>query len=151
MKESFSIVPAGMGPVWVLLISVGITVLVGGLLGSFVISSRKAHFDVSTTGLDVAGGMYGRHIAKEKLRVGEARTLNLQVDKEFQLSARTNGSGMPGYQAGWFRLRNGEKCLAFVTDQTRVVYVPTSEGYVVMMSVDDPSSMLTSLRRLAAS
>ena len=54
---------------------------------------------------------------------------------------------MPGYRSGWFRLRDGEKALLYVTDPTRVVYVPTTEGYSVLLSVAEPDVFLSSLRR----
>lgn len=149
MRESFSIIPAGMGPLWVLVFSLGITILVGGIMGSFFLASRNTRFVVSDTGLEISGGMYGRSIPKEHLQVTAAKPLDLTQDTAYRLGARTNGAGMPGYQAGWFRLHNGEKCLAFVTNSQRVVYVPTSEGYVVMMSVENPTAMIESLQRLA--
>ncbi len=150
MKESFSIIPAGSGPLWVFLTSLGITLIVSGILGSFVLAARNTRFVVSEQGLEIAGGMYGRNIPKEHLEVSRAMPLDLSQDTAYKLGARTNGGGMPGFQSGWFRLRNGEKCLAFVTNPKSVVYVPTSEGYVVMMSVANPIAMVQSLQKLAA-
>lgn len=148
MKETFSIIPAGSGPLWIFLLSLGVTLFVSGLLGSFVFSSRNMRFAVSEQGLEITGGMYGRTIPKSQLDVAHAKPLDLAQETAYRLVMRTNGAGMPGYQAGWFRLHNGEKCLAFVTDQSRVVYVPTSEGYAVMMSVESPSEMVRALQRL---
>jgi hypothetical protein len=56
------------------------------------------------------------------------------------------GTGLPGYRAGWFRLNNGERSLVYVTDWARVVYVPTSEGYSVLLSTPDPSALAEALR-----
>jgi hypothetical protein len=57
---------------------------------------------------------------------------------------------LPGYSAGWFRLRNGEKALAFVTDRQRVLYFPTWKGYSILLSVAEPDAMLAALRRAGA-
>ncbi len=46
----------------------------------------------------------------------EAKQVDLSGDSEYRLRTRTNGTGLPGYQAGWFKLQNGEKALVFVTD-----------------------------------
>lgn len=51
-----------------------------------------------------------------------------------------------GGQAGWFRLRRGNGLL-FVTDPSRVVAVPTTDGYVLLASVGDPDAFLEALRR----
>ena len=80
------------------------------------------------------------------LLVEDARALDLGRERQYRPKWKTNGSGLPGYQAGWFKLRNGEKSLLFVTDRSRVVYVPTRDGYSVMLSVTHPEQFLESLR-----
>jgi hypothetical protein len=70
---------------------------------------------------------------------------------ELQPTSRTNGIGMPGYSAGWFRLRGERRALLFVTDRSRVVYVPTREGYPVLVSVQRPAEFLESIRRVGTS
>jgi len=68
---------------------------------------------------------------------------------------RTRGTGLPGYSAGWFRLRNGEKALCFLTDRSRLAYVPTRAGFSVLLSVllsvERPDAFLAALARLAPS
>ena len=59
------------------------------------------------------------------------------------------GTAMRGYRSGWFRLRNGDRALLYLTDQTRAVYVPTTEGYSVLLSPADPDAFLVALRRSA--
>ena len=53
---------------------------------------------------------------------------------------------MPGYQAGWLRLKNGERALVYLTDKTRAVYIPTTEDYSVLVSPDEPDAFLSALR-----
>jgi hypothetical protein len=38
--------------------------------------------------------------------------------------------------------------LAFLTDRTRVVYLPTAKGYKVMLSVEDPQAFLDAAGRV---
>ena len=61
------------------------------------------------------------------------------------------GTGLPGYQAGWFRLRNGEKALLYLTDRARAVYIPTTAGYSLLLSPADPDGFLSQLRSLSPS
>jgi hypothetical protein len=77
--------------------------------------------------------------------VEEARRVDLRGVSEYRLRIRTNGVGLPGYRAGWFRLRSGEKALVFVTDLEQLVYVPTREGYSVLLSVVAPEEFLEAL------
>jgi hypothetical protein len=82
------------------------------------------------------------------MRLDQARRVSLEADSELAPRRRTMGTGMPGYQAGWFRLKNGEKALLYLTDRSRAVYVPTTEGYSVLLSPADPDSFLQALTAL---
>jgi hypothetical protein len=150
MKESFPIVPAGSGPAWLLL---GLGVILLGLLALFgymAYSSRHVQCEISERELRIAGDIYGRRIPIEALSLEGARAIDMSRDEAYRFKWRTNGTGLPGYSAGWFRLRNGEKALAFVTDRRRVLYLPTRKGYSLLLSVADPEAMLAALRRAGA-
>jgi hypothetical protein len=109
-------------------------------------SMQNVRFTVSNEGLRLQGDLYGRLIPLKSLRLDEAVVTNLNTDTEHQPTRRTMGTGLPGYSAGWFKLRNGTKALLYVTDRTRVARIPTTEGYTVLLSVDDPAALLTELR-----
>jgi hypothetical protein len=170
MAEVFPIVPAGRGPV--LTFGVAVIVLLGflcfaasapalvfgtvtavsvallGLIGSFVYASRRARFELSPEGLAIRGDLYGRRIPAGSLLNAEAKAVDLTLDQDYRPTARTNGAGFPGYGSGWFRLGNGGKALIFVTDKRRVVYLPTREGYAVLLSVAEPERFLAALREM---
>jgi Bacterial PH domain len=148
MRQVFSIIPASNGPLWLL---VPLSVLLLGLLGLFAYlaySSRNVQFEVSAEGLRIKGDIYGRTIPLHSLIPQEVKILDLRQDKAYQLTWRTNGIGLPGHKAGWFKLRNGGTGLAFVTDPTRVAYLPTRERYAVLLSVAQPEEFLEALRRV---
>jgi len=147
MKESFAIVPASGVAVWITVFLVVLLVALTALFGSMLYSARNTTFQVEPDGLRISGTLYGRRIPLESLRMSEAKVLDLERDADFRMRWRTNGIGLPGYKAGWFRLRNGEKALAFVTNPRRIVYVPTSEGYSVLLSVAEPERMLELLQK----
>jgi hypothetical protein len=56
---------------------------------------------------------------------------------------------MPGYAAGWFRLRNGERALTYLTTRDRVAYVPVSDGYVLLLSVRNADALIADLKQRA--
>ncbi len=150
MNEVFQLVPASDRTLWFL---GGIAILLIGLLclfGYLAYSSRHTRFEISPEGLTINGRLYGRTISAESLVLEEAKRTDLSGDSEYRLRTRTHGTGLPGYRAGWFRLRNGEKALVFVTDLERVVYVPTKEGYSVLLSVAAPEQFLEALTSAVA-
>jgi hypothetical protein len=127
-------------------LAIVVVVLVVGLLGMSVLGSRSSRFEVSDRGLRLRGDLYGRLIPPAAIRSDSARRVNFSHNPELAPTRRTMGTALPGYQSGWFRLRNGEKALLYLTDRTRAVYVPTSEGYSVLLSPIDPDGFLQALK-----
>ena len=149
MKEVFTIVPGGNGPVWVLVGIVTMLAVMASLFGVFAYASRYMTFEISGDALTIKGCIYGRRIAANRLDVANAHAVDLTTSTEIRLTARTNGAGLPGFAAGWYALADGRRALAFVTDRRRVACVPTRDGYVVLMSVPNPDAFVATLRRLA--
>lgn len=143
----FPIIPATGKSLWVLGIIAVVLLLSLVPLGYTAWSTRHVNCTVSPEGLRIQGDMYGRLIPLKSLVLDQAVTTNLTTDKEHQAKWRTNGVGLPGYASGWFKLRNGEKALLFVTDKTRVARIPTTEGYTVMLSVADPLALIDALKQ----
>jgi hypothetical protein len=149
VKEVFPIVPASSGVIWFLLIVALVLFVVAALMALLALSCRHASLDVSPEEVRIHGWPYGRTIALTSLVLDDARVINLETDQEFRPSWRTNGIGLPGYSTGWFKLRNGQKALAFITDRTRIAYFSTTEGYVVLLSVENPDALVATLKRVA--
>jgi hypothetical protein len=141
--QSFSIAPAGLKGA--LLIAAILVPIVGVLLLT-LIGSRVARFEVSAEGLRLRGDFYGRLIPAAQLRRDLARRVDFAAMPELQPRRRTLGTGLPGYLAGWFRLRSGEKALLYLTDRGRAVYIPTTAGYSVLLSPTDPEGFLSAVR-----
>jgi hypothetical protein len=135
MERVFGIIPASSGPfifIWVISL---LLIVVIGLLISFGYQARHASFTVNDQGLRISPGLYGRFIPKEDINAEGVKVINLNIETEYKPKWRTNGAGLPGYSAGWFKLQNKEKALLFVTDRSSVVYIPTNKDYSVLLSV----------------
>jgi hypothetical protein len=111
-----------------------------------LLGARSARFEVSPEGLRLRGDLYGRLIPVGDLRGAAARRVDFAREPALQPRVRTLGTALPGYRAGWFRLRNGEKALLYLTDRARAVYIPTNVGYSVLLSPRDPDGFLQALR-----
>lgn len=150
MAETFPMIPAASKPFWFLVLS--LTVLFAGLLMLFAYiaySSQNVRFELSGEGLRLRGDLYGRLIPATALVGNQARPMDLTQNREYQPRWRTFGTGLPGYRAGWFRLRNREKALLYVTDASRVVYIPTTDNYSVLVSVAESERFLQTLRTIS--
>ena len=145
--ETFPIAPAATRALWfVPLLLAVILVPVAVLIGGTLAGARAARFDVSPAGLRLHGDWYGRTIPSGQIRGQDAKRVDFAAEPGLAPRWRTMGTGLPGYQAGWFRLRNGEKALLYLTDRSRAVYVPTTAGYSLLLSPADPERFLSALR-----
>lgn len=141
MERIYGIIPAGSGPYifilvfsLILLVAIGFFVFIG-------YSSRHTSFEVSDQGLRISKALYGRFIPKEQIAAEGVKVINLNIDAEYKPRLRTNGIGLPGYDEGWFKLKNNEKALLFVTNPSRVVYIPTNNNYSVLLSVREAEEL----------
>jgi len=147
----FPIAPAESRYLWFL---IPVVVVLLGSVALLVTSVRGAHasrFEIQSDGLRLEGDLYGRLVPRSQLHVSLARRVDLGREEALRPRWRRMGTGLPGYQAGWFRLRNGEKALLYLTDRTRAVYIPTTAGYSLLLSPADPDRFLSQLRSVLGS
>ncbi len=172
MREEFSIIPAKVGGFLIIAGIAMVATLVGlvvvvvqnaGWVSILVVSSvfvivvpvllitfrgsRGAAFEVSSEGLRIRGDFWGRTIPRKSLDPANALVLNLKKDLDYQTTWKTCGSNYPGYKSGWFRIKKGGKALVYLTDETKVAYIPTHLGYSVMLSTPNPQRLIDALRR----
>jgi hypothetical protein len=129
-------------------IAISLVVIVGLTVLFAAIGYQASHtaFTITDRGLKIGPGMYSWFIPREKIVAAGIKVINLELDKEYAPRWRMNGAGLPGYEAGWFKLKNKEKALLFVTDRSSVVYIPTTENYSVMLSVREADLMVEQIR-----
>ena len=146
MERVFGIIPSSSGPiVFVLVISI-VLILVVGLLAFIGYSLRNVRFEVNEQGLRISRSLYGRFIPRGEIAAEGVKVIDLNVDSEYKPKHRTNGAGLPGYAEGWFKLKNNEKALLFVTDRSNVVYIPTTKDYSILLSVREVEEFAESIK-----
>jgi len=146
MSEVFQMVPAPAKAMWFFAVLGALMIGLTGLFGYLAWTTRHTTFEVSSEGLRLRGDLWGRTIPLTALDLERARRVDPATDAGLRPRFRTMGTGLPGYSGGWFRLRNGEKALVYLTDPGRAVYVPTRSGYSLLLSPSDPDGFLAALR-----
>jgi hypothetical protein len=149
MTTVYGIIPAGRAPLWFVLAIALVLIGVMAIVGATLVGSRMSRFEVSDQSLRVRGDLYGRTIPIETIVVDRARAVDLRTEPSLRPRSRRMGTALPGYAAGWFRLDNGEKALLYLTDRTRVAYIPVRDGYSLLLSTHDPAGMVADLRERA--
>lgn len=131
-----------------------VLVVLVSLVGSFAVvkslaGARGTTFTLPPAGLAIRGDLWGRTIPAALLRGAEARVVDLSAEPPLFPKRRTAGTGLPGYRSGWWRLANCEKALLYVTTMDRVVFVPTTDGYSLLLSVSEPERFVEHVKRVA--
>ena len=142
----FPIAPADSRYFWLLIPVIVILLAAIALLATSLRGAHASRFEIRADGLRLEGDLYGRLLPKSQLRVDLARRVDLTREEQLRPKWRRIGTALPGYQSGWFRLRNGEKALLYLTDRARAVYIPTTAGYSLLLSPADPDGFLAQLR-----
>lgn len=148
--DTFPIVPGSSRGLWMFVAA--IVVILGIAMLFLFVTARGAttsRFELSDAGLRLRGDLYGRMIPASALRGGATRIVDLTNSSDLQPRWRTMGTAFPSYRAGWFKLRNGEKALLYLTDARRAVYVPTTRGYSLLLSPQEPERFVERLRAVA--
>lgn len=145
--EIFAISPASSKPLWILTVICAVLLVVLLALAYTAYSSRNSRVEIARDRISVVGDFWGREIPLNLVDVSGVRILDLNKNSEYYPKRRTFGTGVPGYASGWFRLRNGDKALVYLTKRRDVVYVPTSDGYSLLLSVEEPKKFVETLQR----
>lgn len=145
--DIFIITPASPKPLWFLSIIGFIILIVLIALVFIAYASRNSKVELGNNILKLSGDFWGREIAFDQLDVSGAKIINLSKKTEFSPKWRTLGTGLPGYSSGWFRLRNGEKALVYLTRRNEVLYLPTTQGYSLLLSLDEPQRFMDTLNK----
>jgi len=142
----YKLTPPSSLSIWVMRIIFIITIAVFFIPLSGFLKMGTATFEISGKDLNISNCIYGRVISQNSMVKDKIKLINFAVDKEYATKGRTNGTALPGYLEGWFKLQNREKALLFVTDTSKIIYIPTTEGYSVLISPERHNEFLKALK-----
>jgi len=150
MRQVFTLAPTHLSPGWILWLMVPLVLVFSLVHVWFARQADRGAAVVTEEAVSVSGVLYGRTIPLRDIQVLGAGAVSI-TDGPYRLAWRTNGAALPGYRAGWFRTKGAGKMLVFITDPARVVHVPTTRSYGLLLSPADPEGFLGALRSAAES
>ncbi|MEQ8859317.1 MAG: PH domain-containing protein [Pseudomonadales bacterium] len=112
----------------------------------FAWSTLRMPVSIAEGSLNLSLPFYGRSLPLASLNLEDARIVTIDASSPLRPRVRTNGIGLPGYSVGWFKLKDGSKALLALTSRRDVLYVPTTDGFVVLLSPKDPQRVLSELQ-----
>lgn len=147
MTEVFEIAETSKNSgIFMVAVSAFIALLTIGIFGYIGMTMNHMYVEAGPDKVKFRIPMYSRTINRSDIVQDRIKVLNLNQAGSPRLGMRTNGIGLPGFQGGWFRLKGGGKVLTAITDRTKVVLIPTTLGYDVMVSAKAPEALVASLK-----
>lgn len=129
-------------------IAVPVLALVGGLIW---LGARRRSVELESGLLTVKAGPHTVRVAVARLDLDRARIVDLDEHIGLRPSIKTLGSALPGYQAGWFRMRDRwRKAFYLLTQRRRVLWLPErDDGPSLLLSLEQPQALLEALQDVA--
>lgn len=136
--------PKALQLVW---IALPVLALVTGLIW---LGARRRSVELDGATLTVRAGPHTRRVPVSELDLAQARVVDLDEHTGLRPSIKTLGSALPGYQAGWFRMREGwRKGYYLLTSRQRVLCLPERGGATLLLSLEQPQALLDALQAVA--
>lgn len=115
-----------------------------------VLLMRRHRLRMDAGGLEVATTFYTRRLSWEQLRLDAARVVDIDERTELKPMFKSNGVAMPGFHSGWFRSRGFNRLLVASAGGKRLLWVPTQEGYDLLLQPRKPAAALERMKELAS-
>lgn len=120
------------------LAAIGLAVLVA--IG-FALFPNRIEIDAAGE-LRLRAGIARHRVALAELDADGLQRVDLDRQREFRPRWRTFGTSIPGgFNAGWFRLRNGRKAFVLANRRDRLTLLTPADGPLVLMALDDPERL----------
>lgn len=128
----------------------GVALLCAGLWWGLSRLMRRQALTLAADALEVRSSFYHCKVPLQGLKLEQARLVDLDEHTELKPTLKTNGFSLPGFQSGWFLLRNRRRTFVAVSDGRRKLWLPSEGKHDLLLEPRDPAALLERLRELAA-
>ncbi len=110
---------------------------------------RRHRVSVDAAGIEIATTFYRRRLDWAALRLDAARVIALDERPELRPVLKSNGFAVPGFRSGWFRSRNLKRLFVATAGGKKLLWLPTTLGYDVLLQPRNPAALLEAIRAAA--
>jgi hypothetical protein len=101
---------------------------------------------IDAAGIDIRTTLYRRRLAWPELDIAAARVIDIDEHPERKPLLKSNGVATPGFRSGWFRSRALAKLFVATAGGSRLLWLPTTLGYTLLLQPRNPAALLEQLR-----
>ncbi len=95
--------------------------------------------------LHVDAGLNSRRVNIANLDLARARILSPEEAQGYPTLHKTFGTALPGYRAGHFRRRDGQRVFALTSAHARWLLLPEHDGRILLLAAENPNALLQAL------
>lgn len=110
---------------------------------------RRHRASVDAAGIEIATTFYRRRLDWPALRLDAARVVALDERPELRPVLKSNGFAVPGFRSGWFRSRSLKRLFVATAGGKKLLWLPTTLGYDVLLQPRNPAALLEAIRAAA--
>src|SRR5690606_22969415 len=104
---------------------------------------------VDASGLEIVTALYRRKLAWSELDLEAARVIPLDEYPGRKPMFKTNAMAAFAFRGGSFRSRDLDKLFVATAGGKRLLWLPTTRGYTLLLEPRRPQALLERLRELA--
>ena len=132
------------GPVLVAVVAGAIWLLTDRLL-------LRHDLRIEDGGIDIRTTLYRRRLRWADLDLAAARVIDIDEHPENKPLFKSNGVSIPGFRSGWFRSRAFARLFVATAGGSRLLWLPTTLGYTLLLEPGSPAALLERLRQRSGS
>ena len=128
-------------PMWVMVVTVPIWAAINWLMS-------RHRLSVDAGGIEVVTTLYRNRVPLQELELDAARVIDIDEYPERRPFFKTSGVAMPGFRSGWFHTRKLKKEFIATAGGKRLLWLPTTRGYALLLQPRNPKALLDRLLEL---
>ena len=132
------------------LVAITVAVLVAGVVAlAMLYSPGLPKYTITPGSLTIQDRFYPVTLSADFVDEHGIRIVDLDVDREWRPTLRTNGFANGHYASGWFKVANGNTVRMYRAGGKRLVLLPPKgDGVPVLLQVENPETFIDNLRRI---
>jgi len=111
---------------------------------------RRHRVRVDAAGIEITTTFYRRRLGWADLRLEGARVIPIDERPELKPALKSNGFAVPGFRSGWFRSRGLKRLFVATAGGKKLLWLPTTLGYDVLLQPRNPAALLEAIQAAAA-
>jgi hypothetical protein len=144
----FTVGPRAHAPVLLATLASAGTIFIAAF-GLMFWAVQRRRIALSDGVLDITATLYRRRLPLAAIDLDKAQVLDLDAHREWRPLLKTNGLGLPGLRAGWYRSHDFTRMFCLLTTWNRVLVLPEHAGGALLLSAERPQDLLLALRETA--